>query len=89
MFILDITNGKIYHFDFDDRRESLVLSGNLSDKVANSDQELTQFIFGSGFAGITDMDVGPDGYLYVLSFGNEAKEYLQNRSINHSHVLRS
>jgi glucose/arabinose dehydrogenase len=25
-------------------------------------------MFGSGFGGITDMEVGPDGYLYVLSF---------------------
>jgi aldose sugar dehydrogenase len=29
-------------------------------------------VFGSGFGGISDMDVGPDGYLYVLSFGNGA-----------------
>ena len=39
----------------------LLLSGNLTDKVADSDQELSQLIFGSGFGGISDMDVGPDG----------------------------
>ena len=72
MFVSDIKNGRIYHFDLNDRRDSLVLSGNLTDKVADTDKELNDLIFGSGFGGITDMDVGPDGYLYVLSFGNGA-----------------
>jgi aldose sugar dehydrogenase len=26
--------------------------------------------FGSGFGGITDIETGPDGFLYVLSFDN-------------------
>jgi len=69
MFVSDIKNGRIYHFDLNQKRDGLLLSGNLTDKVADSDQELNDLIFGSGFAGITDMDVGPDGYLYVLSFG--------------------
>ena len=72
MLVSDIKNGRIYHFDLNDRRDSLVLSGNLTDKVADTDKELNDLIFGSGFGGITDMDVGPDGYLYVLSFGNGA-----------------
>ena len=72
MFVSDIKNGRIYHFDLNDRRDSLVLSGNLTDKVADTDKELNDLIFGSGFGGITDMDVGLDGYLYVLSFGNGA-----------------
>lgn len=72
MFVSDIKNGRIYHFDLNDKRDSLVLSGNLTDKVADTDKELNDLIFGSGFEGITDMDVGPDGYLYVLSFGNGA-----------------
>jgi aldose sugar dehydrogenase len=25
-------------------------------------------IFGTGFEAITDIEIGPDGYLYVLSF---------------------
>ena len=62
MFVSDIKNGRIYHFDLNERRDSLLLSGNLTDKVADSDQELSQLIFGSGFGGISDMDVGPDGY---------------------------
>jgi hypothetical protein len=45
------------------------LNGFIADKVTDSDQEINQLKFGSGFEGITDMEVGPDGYLYVLSFG--------------------
>ena len=26
-------------------------------------------IFGDGFGGVTDLTVGPDGYLYVVSIG--------------------
>lgn len=26
-------------------------------------------MFGEGFAGISDLEVGPDGYLYVVSLG--------------------
>ncbi len=29
-------------------------------------------LFGEGFGGITDLKLGPDGYLYVLSIGNGA-----------------
>lgn len=72
VFVSDIKYGRIYHFDLNERRDSLLLNGTLADKVADSDQELGDLIFGSGFAGITDMDVGPDGYLYVLSFGKGA-----------------
>ena len=41
----------------------------LNGSITDSDQEMNQLIFGTGFGGITDMEVGPDGYLYVLSFG--------------------
>jgi hypothetical protein len=34
--------------------------------------ELEQIIFAEGFGGITDLEVGPDGYLYVVSLGHGA-----------------
>jgi len=46
-----------------------VLDGNLTDKIANSPEELNGSIFAKGFSGISDMEVGPDGYLYILSYG--------------------
>ena len=72
VFVSDVKYGKIYHFDLNGKRDGLILSGKLADKVADSDNETNELVFGSGFGGITDMDVGPDGYLYVLSFGKGA-----------------
>jgi hypothetical protein len=40
----------------------------LSDLVVDSEGELSAITFGSGFGGITDIETGPDGNLYVLSF---------------------
>jgi len=60
--------GRIYHFDLNENRTELDLDGPLSDKFANSDLELQDLIIGQGFDTITDMEVGPDGYLYVLSY---------------------
>ena len=70
IFVSDVKYGNIYHFKLNTERTGLILNGSIADKVSDSDQEINQLIFGSGFGGITDMEVGPDGYLYVLSFGN-------------------
>jgi hypothetical protein len=67
MFVADFHNGNIYHFDLNEERTELALAGDLEDKVADNIDELEGIIFGEGFGGITDMEVGPDGYLYVLS----------------------
>jgi aldose sugar dehydrogenase len=40
----------------------------LDDRVVDNDDELSSILFGEGFAGITDIKTGPDGFLYVLSF---------------------
>jgi hypothetical protein len=33
--------------------------------------EDSDILFGTGFGGITDVEVGPDGYLYVLTFQDD------------------
>jgi hypothetical protein len=49
----------------------LELPEALSDKVIQTPTSpgLEDIIFGQGFAGITDVEVGPDGYLYIVSIG--------------------
>ena len=47
-----------------------MLNGTLTDKIANSPDEREGTIFAEGLERITDIEVGPDGYLYLLSFGN-------------------
>jgi hypothetical protein len=37
--------------------------------VADTVPELDSVIFGTGFRSISDIEVGPDGYLYLLLFG--------------------
>lgn len=67
MFVGDFHNGNLYHFDLRKDRMRLLLEEPLKDKVANNTAELGKIIFGKGFGGITDLEVGPDGYLYVLA----------------------
>jgi glucose/arabinose dehydrogenase len=74
MFVADFNNGNIYHFDLNKRRTQLHLDTVLKDKIANNNDELHNIIFGTGFGGITDMEVGPDGYLYILSIYEEREK---------------
>jgi glucose/arabinose dehydrogenase len=62
------TRGNIYHFQLNPNRTALSLNGSLADKVAYTNTENKDITFGSGFKTITDMQVGPDGYLYILSY---------------------
>ena len=68
MFVADVLYGNIYDFKLNESRTGLLLNGLLADRVANTPQEDQPLIFAHGFGGITDIQKGPDGYLYVLSF---------------------
>jgi glucose/arabinose dehydrogenase len=68
MFVADVLNGNIYDFKLNQNRTALQLPSTLVDKVANSTEDSNPLIFARGFGGITDLQVGPDGYLYVLSY---------------------
>ena len=74
MFVGDILYGNIYHFKLNQQRDGLLLSGSIvaNNNVVNTIQESQQFVFARGFGGITDLQVGPDGYLYVLSYTDGA-----------------
>jgi aldose sugar dehydrogenase len=69
IFVGDIKYGRLYHFELNKNRTGLELNGVLSDKVANSSMELAPVVFGQGFNGISDVEIGPDGYLYMVSYG--------------------
>src|SRR5215203_1720845 len=71
VFVSDVVTGRIYHFDLNKDRTGLVLEGTLADKVAETrDTGIEDIVFAEGFGGITDLEVGPDGYLYVVSLGH-------------------
>ena len=67
MFVGSIAKDALFHFDLNANRTGLLLKGDLGDKVAGNGDELKDVIFAKGMGGITDLEVGPDGYLYVLS----------------------
>ena len=73
LFVGDFNNGNVYHFDLNSNRTGLSLQDKLADYIANSRDELEDMIFGQGFGAILDIEVGPDGYLYILSL-YEAKD---------------
>jgi glucose/arabinose dehydrogenase len=66
MFVAEYNFDKILNFALNSSRTGLDLSGNLSDLVANTINETDSILFGKGFDGITDIDVGPDGFLYIV-----------------------
>jgi glucose/arabinose dehydrogenase len=69
VFVGDINNGRLYHFKPNASRNGFVFAGaGLSDLVADNGSELQEVILGTEFGGITDLKLGPDGLLYVLSF---------------------
>jgi hypothetical protein len=45
----------------------LDLSGDLADLVYSKKEDSSKIVFGENFGVITDLKVGPDGYLYVVS----------------------
>jgi glucose/arabinose dehydrogenase len=73
LFVGDINNGNLYYFELNDNRTGIKLDDRdleyLTVQVADDEQELSEIVFGNGFeGGITDIETGPDGFLYILTF---------------------
>ena len=88
MFVGDVQFGNVYRFELNrDRTELALIDGPLADKVADTDNELldvggdTNLVFAQGFGIITDIQVGYDGYLYILSFDQGALYRILPRNI--------
>jgi glucose/arabinose dehydrogenase len=70
-FVGDVNNGNLYRFRPNGARDGFIFNGaGLADGVADSNNQLKEVIFGTGFNGITDLKIGPDGLLYVVSIGD-------------------
>jgi aldose sugar dehydrogenase len=67
LFVGSAHLGTIFHFDLNKDRTGLKLDALLKDKVANNIQEMQNITFSKGLGPITDIKIGPDGYMYVLS----------------------
>jgi glucose/arabinose dehydrogenase len=74
IFVGDITNGNLYFFEVNQNRTGMVFDNSelQNDLVADDEQQLEDITLATGFGGITDIETGPDGLLYVLTFDQEA-----------------
>jgi glucose/arabinose dehydrogenase len=73
MFVGSADGGRLFHFDLSNKRDGLVLKGNLTDKIAYDKSEFNDTLFAEGFSIITDVKQGPDGYLYIVSGLKQSK----------------
>jgi len=67
MFVGSVKKGTIFHFHLKPDRESLDLTGDLGDFIYSKKEDSSKIVFGENFGIVTDLKVGPDGYLYVVS----------------------
>ena len=69
LFVGDVHRGNLYHFELSEDRTQLVPRDSTNGKVVEDGDAIDDLRFGGNFGGITDLEVGPDGYLYVVSIG--------------------
>lgn len=76
IFVGDFNSGNLYFFTVNGDRTGLDLrNSGLEDMVADNNNEVEVVTLGTGFGsgrgGITDIETGPDGYLYILTFSGD------------------
>lgn len=62
--------GRLHMLRLNEARDGFALAGGLADLVADNAAERDALLFGSGFGATTDIQVGPDHAVYVLSLSN-------------------
>lgn len=69
----DFNTGNLYEFKLNEERTGFVFEDPLfNDLIANRGEPVSEIVFATGFSGITDIEVGPDGMIYVVSIGDGA-----------------
>lgn len=64
--------GRLHVLQLNTQRDGFDVSSlplGLADRVTDTNQELDELTFGSGFGIVTDIQIGPDHAMYVLSYG--------------------
>jgi len=73
VFVGDCISGNLYKFELNQDRTGFVFDNPaLSDNVVNVGESLDEIIFGTGFDCITDIEIGPDGLIYVVSRSHDS-----------------
>lgn len=63
ILIGDYNNGNLYFFKLNDDRSGL----DVKDKIIDTENEIDNFVLGTGFGSISDIETGPDGTVYIVS----------------------
>ncbi len=72
VFVGDCNTGNLYRFKLNSERDGFVFeSPELADKVLNTGESNDEILFGTGFGCMTDIEVGPDGLVYIVSLSEE------------------
>jgi len=66
MLVADNNTGSIYRYEMNANRDGFVLAGGVADKVADSATERNLNRIGTSWGVTTDLEIGPDGYIYVV-----------------------
>ena len=68
LLVADCINGNLYEFILNKNRTDFIFnSTGLQDKTLNNIDSMREIIFGTGLGCISDLEFGPDGFLYVVS----------------------
>ena len=69
IFVGAFSDGRLYHFALNQDRSHLLLPSELSSKVLQNwnSTGFEDIVLGTGFGGKSSMNIGPDGFLYVVS----------------------
>jgi uncharacterized protein YjbI with pentapeptide repeats len=71
VLIGSFVGGILYKFELNENRDGFRFDdNNLKDLVLNKEDNPSEIIFGTGFAGITDIKEGPDGSIYIVTIGD-------------------
>ena len=87
----DCNNGNLYKFELNQNRDGFVFqSDQLKDKIVNTGESMDEIVFGTNFGCLTDIKVGPDGLIYIVSYSDGAiyrimsKQYLESSQLSES-----
>ncbi len=70
LFVGDCSKGNLYKFELNKNRDGFEFSNpDLQDKLVNEGDSMEEIIIGTGFKCITDIERGPDGFLYLITHG--------------------
>ncbi|MDQ4101181.1 MAG: PQQ-dependent sugar dehydrogenase [Thermoproteota archaeon] len=84
LLVAEFNQGNVYHFDLNQNRTQIIFNGSSpAAKLAQDSEELENLIFARTLGGITDMELGPDGYLYIVSLsGHGGSDCTESRKEN-------